>query len=90
VPQSTPQPPLAVELQAHTSCEPEATQAQIRRAPDASHCSHVVCRRGSHVLPLSPQFVEPHAVEPAQLHEPWPAPFVVHWQNCCSMPPRSQ
>jgi hypothetical protein len=55
-----------VELQAHTPCEPDATQVQSRRAPEASHCSHVVCRRRSHVLPLSPQFVEPHAIDPPQ------------------------
>jgi hypothetical protein len=31
-------------LHAQTPCAPDATHVHCRRAPEASHCSHVVCR----------------------------------------------
>jgi hypothetical protein len=68
LPQSTPHAPLAGELQTQVACapDPDATHVQLRRAPDASHCSHVVCVRASQAPPGGPQFVEPHAMYPPQ------------------------
>ncbi len=64
-PQSTPQVPTEDE-HAHSPCDARGTQLQRRRAPVASHCSHVGCVRGSQVLPSRPQLFEPHAVDPPQ------------------------